>query len=451
MTEPPAWPPEIEAALQTASEPAPLANDRKAALWRRIEETTAVAPPSRRGPRLGRLGWIAGAVAVAAVLLLWLGTRQTPGGGTLEAVTRASIVLRGRGIAVAEPGAKLRWDVDAQGTARVTQSEGLVFYRVEPGGAFTVSTPVGQVDVTGTSFEVEMNNKMIGSAAAGGALAAAMVVAVYEGNVVASNAHGQVEVTAGERVEILADRRPEAAGSRFADDGVQGGAGEPESFSSAQQLKNRVRELEIQLAEARADSRDAERKPDDDNDDDDDWHARLFEPTQAMLEDSAKHCRVHWATPAPRAHGDAPLLSDEVVTKIGLTPKERAAIDALAAELNDGVVELARELYVEATGDEAGVSDLSFAAMRSEIFDKAPKRDAIAARTQISREVAGLAERPADPATDALTTRMMRAEAEHGRQYSEGLSRVLGVERARQVRRQLPLAVNITEGCEDSE
>lgn len=454
MSEPPDWPPEIDAALATAREPEALDSERKAALWRRIEDTTEAPAPAP--PRRAMSAWVLGTVAAvaAAVLLVWLGARSSAGGGELDAKSRVTVRLQERGVAVAEQGTKLRWQVGTEGAARVTQSEGRVFYRVEPGGTFTVSTPAGQVDVTGTSFEVHMKKKMIGSAAMGGAVAAAMVVAVYEGKVVASNAHGQVQVAAGEQVEVVASRPPAAGGSRFADTAGEEQTGKPAAAASTQQLNSRVRELERQLAEAREANRDAEQPSDDDDDDDDDmdeWQTSLFEPTQEMLLKAAEKCRVQWAAPAPAAQGDPHTLKDGAVERIGLTADERAAIDALTAELNDEIVELTRKLYTEATGDESGVADLSFDAMRSEIFDKASDRDATIARTQVSHELAGMSERPSDPGTEAPATRILRAEIERAHQFSEGLSRVLGVQRAREVRTHLPLNVHSTMGCEGDE
>ncbi len=162
------------------------------------------AAQSRAGTRSaagqGRWRWGLAAVAVAAVVAVVLAVRggpRLPGAhGAVRATERSTIRLAHRGVLVAEPGAELTWRVSKRGETAVRQPRGEVFYRVDRGGPFVVETPGGRVEVTGTCFSVEVTDMkpskqaLIG-AAAGAALAATIVVTVYEGRVLFARADGQ--------------------------------------------------------------------------------------------------------------------------------------------------------------------------------------------------------------------------------------------------------------------
>ncbi len=57
---------------------------------------------------------------------------------------------------VAEKGSELHFRVEPDGAMRVEQGRGDVFYRVEPGAAFVVATPLGALTVPGTCLRVTM-------------------------------------------------------------------------------------------------------------------------------------------------------------------------------------------------------------------------------------------------------------------------------------------------------
>lgn len=166
-----------------------------------VERALEARKPRRgRGPVLVAAGVI---VAAAAAVLLWLGTAAESHGSRL-AQERTELRLGKRATAVLEARAKLDW----QGPT-VTQSEGEVFYRVEPGGPFVVKTPAGDVSVLGTCFRVrvgsaatkgerEMKRRDLAVAAGSAALAAVAVVTVYEGKVQLSHAGERVTLGAGE-------------------------------------------------------------------------------------------------------------------------------------------------------------------------------------------------------------------------------------------------------------
>lgn len=155
-----------------------------------------VTPIKRR-----RWPYIAGALAVAAAVLV--GIAQPASKGEAIAKDRIEVPLGRRAIAVLEPGANVRWNGDD-----VVQSQGDVFYRVEPGARFTVHTPAGDVEVKGTCFSVkvrEMNKRDLKIGAASTALSALAFVAVYEGSVSVSHASERVTLTAGQTAQTTAD------------------------------------------------------------------------------------------------------------------------------------------------------------------------------------------------------------------------------------------------------
>ena len=151
--------------------------------------------PARRRPRWLRWAAVGTTAATAAAVLLRLSGPASHG----EAIAKDRITVQvgSRALAVLESGAEVRWDGDD-----VVQSEGDVFYRVEPGARFAVHTPGGEVEVKGTCFRVKLESKMqkrdVKAAGVGAALAALAMVTVYEGKVAVSHAGQRVELAAGE-------------------------------------------------------------------------------------------------------------------------------------------------------------------------------------------------------------------------------------------------------------
>lgn len=117
--------------------------------------------------------------------------------GSVRASARETVTLGTRGVAVAEPGAAFDWKVVGTGAASVEQTEGSVFYRVERGGSFVVSTPAGDVTATGTCFTVEVRPS------------ATVLLTVYEGRVLFENDTGKTEVAAGQTAVAGANTAPQ--------------------------------------------------------------------------------------------------------------------------------------------------------------------------------------------------------------------------------------------------
>jgi hypothetical protein len=219
---------EERAALDAWTADAPPSDFAERVIARDVE---ARAFQRRRTIAIAALGGVAAAGVVAAVLVHGLASRsafERSVGDHLSSV-RASVRMGGRAIAVSEPGTSLRWSIERDGTGEVEQSSGSAFYRVEPGGAFIVKTPVGHVRVVGTCFRVEvedMGSAKIGiAAAAGAAIASAVIVTVYEGKVVTASPEGEVALAAGEAARMKAGGAPVRIGEGTAAAALRGAGG----------------------------------------------------------------------------------------------------------------------------------------------------------------------------------------------------------------------------------
>ncbi len=99
---------------------------------------------------------IATGIAICAAIALFVVLRPKPYAGQVAADKRTTVRIGARAVAVLENGAELKFTVERNGNTQVVQAKGDVFYRVEPGGPFVVSTPAGQIKVLGTCFRVEV-------------------------------------------------------------------------------------------------------------------------------------------------------------------------------------------------------------------------------------------------------------------------------------------------------
>jgi hypothetical protein len=141
-------------------------------------------------------------VTMAAAIVLAFRLKSAAAHGDVVADARREVRVGTRAVAVLEKGAHVVWDGDS-----IKQSDGDVFWRVEPGARFTVATPVADVTVKGTCFRVkvrsgedDMNRRDVAAATMGAALAAATFVGVYEGKVAVSHAGTSVDVGPGQGV-----------------------------------------------------------------------------------------------------------------------------------------------------------------------------------------------------------------------------------------------------------
>lgn len=434
------------------------------------EEAPAKAqtqPPNRRWVWLG---------SVAAVLLV-AGLVWALRGGTtvedqLEARQLETVALGDRATAVAQPGTKMKWSVDSDGTTRIDQSSGRVFYRVDHGERFDVVTPRGTVTVTGTCFEVDlesptMKTHNVRAGALGAALASALVVTVYEGGVVLANDHGSVDLAAGDSGRVSDARAP----VRFDPDGADGDrdsqladasvaskkkageiAGDPMAHIARQardidrirEEKDaqavRIQELEEQVielggaidpkspeaAKARAKMCASQSRG---------GNCPFLEPDQETLIEMARCATVKIDSLGFVDNPDPPSPGS-IAERLGVTdPAEAEKLHAAATKQYDGYNDALREMYLELGGDEATAEDASGKTLESFIFDQLDRELVGDIQRRIAEERAGLRQAPTDQSAMPLEERVSRLMAESGNEFERLVGDSLGEERARELRR----------------
>ena len=174
--------PDVLAAYET---PAPAPD-----LGARFAQRLAAQPPAPRNWRPYALAATAIVVAAAAVVLLLVRPADAPATGASTPTARTTEQIGSRGVAVVEAGAAITWTGDD-----VHQDRGDVFYRVEPGSTFAVTTPVATIAVHGTCFRIDLEPT-------------GAVVTVYEGRVDVANTLGTLALAAGDRALATADAAP---------------------------------------------------------------------------------------------------------------------------------------------------------------------------------------------------------------------------------------------------
>ncbi len=398
------------------------------------------------------IAWGAGALVVAAAAMaLSLRSSGVPdkGRGTAAATfeelrwmnERESIALGGRGIAVAEAGAALAWRRTGD-RARVEQEAGDVFYRVDPGGPFTVTTAAGEVRVTGTCFRVEVismkpsKQGWIG-AAAGAALATAVVVTVYEGKVVVASPSGSAQVRAGERATLTPEAPPALATSATPSVALAElppappNATREELLARDEAMRQQVASLaqrvrQLQTVASAAPAGEPKRLTFNGKES---W---TDVPAETLLE-FAKECRVQIDFP-PMNTGPF-KLSPKLAEQLELSSEEVAAANAAFAELHSSWLRRLRALYIETTGDNTGAESLSMQALSEELREKAAgEGEAEAVQRRIAEERAGLLPAPTDLSRTSPYERYFRAFANLGDEAEALLAAKLGKERAHALR-----------------
>lgn len=184
---------------------------------------TTTSRPSPSSPRRWRPLLVAAATGALAASLLWSMPRVLPTtrpAGTIATLNdRQQIDVDGAHITLL-PNSSLDLDNGIAVTA------GEAFFRVEPhdsAAPFVVTTPNGDVVVTGTCFSVSLKEStmlahhhprsLAVGAALGAALGIVVTVAVHEGTVTLKNPHGEVQLQAGEHGTLTASNAPSASPS----------------------------------------------------------------------------------------------------------------------------------------------------------------------------------------------------------------------------------------------
>lgn len=456
-------PPEARAALERWTPPGPPAGfaDRVVAAGISVTDTAPGRPASGHRPRWPLI--VAGGAAAAALAMFAWPASPLPAVtvATRAYAERETIPLGGRGVAVVEAGTELGWRRDGHGLA-VEQPAGDVFYRVDraDGAPFVVTTPAGDVRVTGTCFRVEvlpMVPKSILGAAAGAAVATAAVVTVYEGKVLVASPSGKAEVRAGERVTLDGSRpmpTPDVPGPGPTV-AIQVPA-EPAAGITREELLVRDQAQREQIAALSTRLKQLEgaavaggarvKKGPSMGFDEGNW----VEPTPEELLDLAKECGVKLDLPAIM-RGEPMQFSSETAEAVGLTADELAAANRVLVELSDTWRARVRGWYVEATGDVAGADALSAHAMGEELQDKAMPGEPQALQRKISHERAGLLRAPTDLAKLSPYERYFRSFAGLGLETEQLLAAKIGAEKAHKLRAQnggWPMRMGVA-GCAD--
>ena len=407
-------------------------------------ETTREEPerPSR-WQRWALVGSLVAATAAGVGLVAW--SEPPVVRGEIEATTRQSIELGERAVVVAEAEAGLAWEVNADGRALVRHADGAAFYRVDRGPAFVVETPAGAVEVTGTSFNVEVmamderRTKSRWSGVLAGAIGSAVVVVtVYEGGVVLANDEGSTAIEAGQtavatdrseprhvsdpdgddhedelarlRAEATAQRREIASlRSRLSADG----GGQPDATSVPSQ--------EVSGSDERLFGPGSPVRPN---------GFAYFEPTQAALEEMARCGVVAWDQPDVRV-GTA--IRPETLEEAGVGEREAETVRAAESSFHEQNVAHMREFYTELGGAQDVANALTPGELLEFVYSRIDLEELVAARNAIAIEKAGQA---SAPPVDAQTVagRFMRWEAQLGDAFEKHLARDLGADRAYELR-----------------
>ncbi|HET7500192.1 MAG TPA: hypothetical protein VFK02_04290 [Kofleriaceae bacterium] len=397
-----------------------------------MQREPAARRARRRWPIVALAVAITGA-AVAVVGAFGAGGRAEQGARVVQA--RETIPLGARGVAVAEPGAELTWTIAAGGAAELHQARGDVFYRVEKGGPFVVETPYGQVMVRGTCFRVEVMNMSVSrqawiGGAVGAALAATVVIAVYEGQVRVVNARGHVEAHPGDRVALGAGAPPTLLAGAPEPAPVE----PPPATATVQellardqshrgeiaQLRARVRALESGGPGASATHEPPARE----------GRYKMIDFSKEELAEMATRCEIRFDVPG---YGNEPrLVTDKLAGATSMSADEQAIFNQTLRAQNDTYMAALRALYRELTGEPG--DNLETSALFMEILRKSPSGDVEAARKELAAERAGLVPVPADTHNQSVVQRLFRLDMTAGDALERKLAAELGPERAHQIR-----------------
>jgi hypothetical protein len=315
--------------------------------------------------------------------------------------------------AVLEPRARIAWQKSA-----VSQSQGDVFYRVEPGTPFRVETPAGDVSVIGTCFRVrvrpaastseadEMKRREALNLAGSAALGALAVVTVYEGKVKLSQANQELVLGAGKAGRLDANGAhalgeeeldaAEAAVSLSPKDRGDYAAANDELARDIAELNRRLRgvetqktQLEQQLLQARerlaaATDGAAPRTRND------------FDLNQEDWAELAKDGTVKFRVPCLRTESWKPGL--QTLDQLGLAPGDGPALAEAYKKSNQRMWSTIRPLCIAAIGKADVVDTLGPDTCMHVVVDIARKQDSEAASEamrQVAEVRAGLRPAPA--------------------------------------------------------
>jgi hypothetical protein len=429
----------ISAAL--GAEPAePVRREGRLARWSQ-RYSSAGAPGERPRGRVARraIAAVIGAlIAVAVSLAVLRDPDRVPAQGSRVVHQRETIALGARAVAVAEADAELTWSV-AAGSAEVHQTRGEVFYRVEPGGPFVVETPYGQVIVRGTCFRVEVMDMRMSrqtwiSGGVGAALAAAVVVTLYEGHVRVVNARGHRDAEPGDRIALAAGTAPIALGAASSGRAVAleppppGTASVEELLRRDQTHRGEIAMLRARVAALQSGAPEAPTVPGAAHPG---GRRAIVDIAPQDLAEMARNCEIRFDVPG---YGIEPaVMTDQRAAIDQLSGDERAIYDRIARQESARYMAALRALYQELVGGDAAET-LEAHAIFTEILRKSPGGEVEVARKQLAAERAGLAAAPVDLRNHSVAERMFRLEIDAAGTLEQRLAAELGPARAHQIR-----------------
>lgn len=395
-----------------------------------------------KAPRRWRPFAIAGLAAAAAAVFVF--ASSPPSRGDKIAQERVEVSIGSRARAVLEPGAHVTWNGD-----EVTQPNGDVFYRVEPGAKFRVHTPAGDVEVKGTCFTVkvlDMQKRDMKSGAIGAALSALAFVAVYEGKVAVSHAGQRSDLAAGESARTGPDgvvKGALAEGQRDFDAKVALAEAGADPMSTANEnlvsqvseykkrleaiadqkseLEKKLATTEKQLEAARADGSVAPSKHDYDLSADD-W------------KELAKDGTIKSRTPCQREKNWQP--SQEKLDKLGLAAHEGAALKNAYHRSNDRLWAAIKPLCADALGSAEVAEKIGRSTCEHLILDVENKKDNEAvgeAMRQVGEVRAGIRPMPGPNEPQHPVFRMFMAVTGELKQFENDLAQSVGPEDAHRI------------------
>ena len=445
MSEPRSWPQE-EPPVDFADRV--MARVAEEAFVARSDAASPASPASMRRRWTGAV--VVAALAAAAAALVTLQPSSTAS-GEARAGTRREIPIGSRAVAVAEPGAHLRWRGD-----EVTQDAGDVFYRVERGERFLVHTPAGDVEVLGTCFRVrietatetkDMNARDLKAGLVGAASALLATVVVYEGKVAVSHAgapgHGTSAAGATSATQLTAGEsaRLDGAGVHAVTAGADAAATLPSgddpllaaNANLAQAIGEYNRRLDVITGEKAALQGKLATAQEQLAAAGNDAGAPLKDPYDLSQDDwkqLAARGTVRVRMPCVAKTPWSPSASD--LQKMGLAPSDGAALHDAYVKANARIWSDVRPLCAAALGSDAQVADrIGVNVCMNVVRDSSSGAD-VAAR-QVAEMRAGM--RPLPGATDVVdpATRMFLDLTDEQRAFEVDLASSFGPDEAHRI------------------
>jgi hypothetical protein len=392
-----------------------------------------------------RVAGTALALGVAAGVALALTARARNGAashGEAVVAERTQMALGSRAVAVLEGGAHLAWTGDD-----VDQTAGDVFYRVEPGGAFRVHTPAGDVQVLGTCFRVRVasgtsegseavvNGRDIKVGTVGAALAAAAIVSVYEGKVAVSHARESVTLTAGEtaRADGVGVRRASADGTPSVEASGSGSstlmAANENLAEQVQDYKRRLDVIAAQKATTEEALADAQKKLAIAESDGQVTAPRNpYDLSRDDLKELAAKGEVHSRMPCMPSPDGSGAITANTLESEGLPASEAAPINAAIAQSSAQFWGTLEPLCAQALGGKTDLAQvLGPGACQSVVFEMAKKNeDTEEEIRQVSEILAGERPMPKNPSALGVVGQLIYQESGASKALEQSLAQSIG-------------------------